>query len=508
MKTISLSKLVLVLSLFGFAAGSAATLHAADNKDKVAPAEKRAPLKLNVDRTPINRDSAERVSYAPIVKKTAASVVYVYSSKKVKRQDLTPYLNDPLFRRFFDVPEGRGGGGSGRGGNSSPKEPEQTQQGLGSGIVITDDGYILTNNHVIEGADDVKVAVGEASKRYTAKVVGRDPLADIAVLKIEATGLSPAVFGDSEQLQVGDVVLAIGNPFGLGQAVSRGIVSALGRGPGIEQFEDFIQTDAAINPGNSGGALIDSQGRVVGINTAILSSSGGFNGVGFAVPINLVRFVAEQIAATGRVDRGFLGIQTQEITEELSSPFQSEKGVIITEITSDSPADKAGLKPGDVVTKVNGSEIRDTRHLLLMVGQLAPETKVNIEYLRDGKTQTTTATLSRRTDDTVAQNDKAENKDVGVLNGVGVADITPEAREQLNVPARITGAIITQVEPDSPSARQGLREGDVILELDRRPVKDANEAVKLSEEIKGPKVMVTVWRRGRTSFVVVDESQK
>jgi serine protease Do len=510
-----------------FAGTAGLTVYAADAKAEkksrqaaTAPAakqtEKRVQLKLNVDRKPINRDAPDRISYAPIIKRTAASVVYVYSSKTVRAQDMYPFLNDPTLRRFFEnipgmpgapgAPDGRGGGGGSRRGG---RLPDQTQHGLGSGVVITDDGYILTNNHVIEGADDVRVSIGDSNKRYEAKVVGRDALADIAVLKIEATGLSPATFGDSEELQVGDVVLAIGNPFGVGQSVSRGIVSALSRGVGIGPFEDFIQTDAAINMGNSGGALIDTEGRVVGINTAILSRSGGFSGVGFAIPVNLARNIAEQIVNTGRVERGMLGVRAQDLTEELGAQFGTDRGALVTEVDPGTPAEKAGLKPGDVITKVNEVAIRDFRNLLLTVSQFAPETQVSIEYLRDGKLQRATVRLGRRDDDRMSGGSlPAPVEDVGVLNGVTVGDITPQIRARLQIPERIKGALITEIDPDSPSARQGLREGDVILELDRRPVIDAESAVKLSEEIEGPKVLVLVHRNGRNMFLTIDESRK
>lgn len=515
--------------------GAEKKITAADAGVVPKPEDKRTPLKISVDTKPINRDAPDRISYAPIIKRTASSVVYVHSSKTVRAPDMSQFFNDPMFRRFFEVPGGPGGSGEdesvapdargrtprvtptpkgnnrNRGGtvpDSRNRNSERTQQGLGSGVVITADGYILTNNHVIEGADDVRVSIGESTKRYEARVVGRDAFTDLAVLKIDATALSPAVFGDSEQLQVGDVVLAIGNPFGVGQSVSRGIVSALSRGVGIGPIEDFIQTDAAINPGNSGGALIDTEGRVVGINTAILSRSGGFAGVGFAIPINLVRNIAEQLVNKGRVDRAFLGVAPQDITDELTSQFGAEKGAIISEVTPDSPAEKAGLKAGDVITKVEQTEIRDSRHLLLTIGQLSPESQANVEYLRDGKKATVRATLARRPEQTVAGIDApGDSKDVGVLNGVGVGEITPQLREQLQLPARIKGALITSIEPDSPSAKQGLREGDIIMELDRKAVGDAEEAVKLSEEIKGPKVLVLIWRNGRTRYLSIDESK-
>ena len=499
-------------------------------KDSAAstPAAKRDALKLPVDTKPINRDAADRVSYAPVVKRTASSVVYVHSSKRVRMQDMYPFLNDPRFRRFFDGlgipgpdedessarPNDRGNRGN---NNRTPpranprnRAPEQTQQGLGSGVVITADGYILTNNHVIEGADEVKISIGESPRRYDATVVGRDSFSDLAVLKIEASALSPATLGDSDQLQVGDVVLAIGNPFGVGQSVSRGIVSALSRGVGIGPIEDFIQTDAAINPGNSGGALIDTDGRVVGINTAILSRSGGFAGVGFAIPINLARNIAEQIVNHGRVTRGFLGVAPQDISDDLAGQFGTEKGAIISEVTEDSPAQRAGLKAGDVIVKVNNTEIRDSRHLLLTVGQIQPDTPVTVEYLRDGKRGTVKAKLARRPDSATDGEDRSSGggSDIGVLNGVGVGDITAQLRDQLQIPNRIKGALITSIDPDSPSAKQGLREGDIILDLDQKPVADADEAVKLSEEIKGPRVLVRIWRNGRIHFLAIDESKK
>ena len=539
-----LSRVVLPLVAFAVAFGASAglTVWAADSKAptkapksgkpaKSADAEKnavvageRAPLKLNVDTKPINRDAADRISYSHIVKRTSASVVYVYSSKTVKGQDMSQLFNDPLLRRFFNIPDQDGSDEQDvppRGKNRNKKQPptpprstprnrapDQTQQGLGSGVVITADGYILTNNHVVDDADDVKVSIGESNKRYEAKIVGRDPGSDLAVLKIDAKNLSPATFGDSDQLLVGDVVLAIGNPFGVGQSVSRGIVSALGRGMGIGVFEDFIQTDAAINPGNSGGALLDTDGRVIGINSAILSRSGGFAGVGFAIPINLARSVTEQIVNTGKVERGFLGVRPQELDEELTAQFGTEKGALITEVTEDSPAEKAGIKSGDVVTKINATEVRDARHLLLTISKLAPDTEVTVEVLREGKPKTLKAKLTRRDEDALARSDNAPaDKDEGVLNGVGVGDITAELRSQMQIPARVKGAIITGIEADSPAAMQGLREGDIILELDRKPVANAEQAVKLSEEIKGPKVLVLVWRTGRVRYIAIDESK-
>jgi serine protease Do len=486
------------LAILGALFGAAACARGARPPEN--PPTERPSLHLAIDRQPIDRNAADRVSYAPVIEKTAASVVFVYSTKQVSAQNAAPFLQDPLFRRFFGGSDGPG------------RMPDQTEHGLGSGVVISADGYILTNNHVVDGADDVKVSIGESPRRYDATVVGTDALADVAVLKIEAQGLVPATLADSDQLRVGDVVLAIGDPFGLGQSVSRGIVSAVGRGNlGIEAVEDFIQTDAAINPGNSGGALIDSAGRVVGLNTAILSGSGGFAGVGFAIPINLVRNVAEQIVNTGKVDRGFLGVAPQMLTPELGEQFGSYAGALVAEVTPGGPADQAGLQAGDVITAINGVAVRDPGQLLLTVSQLRPDTSVDVAYMRNGQKKTATARLGRRPEEALASGDanrqggRSGDQD-GVLDGVFVGDLTPQIRDQLQIPARVQGAIITQVDPSSASAREGLREGDVILELDRHPVKNAQEAVRLSEEIKGPKVVARIWRAGQSRFMIIDEA--
>ena len=458
----------------------------------------RPPLKLELDSKPVDRALSARVSYSAVAKKTAPSVVYVFSSKRFRREDtVDPFFSDPTFRRFFGVPGQRGLG---------PRE--STQQSLGSGVIITKDGYIVTNNHVVDGADEVKVAFGEPRKEFEAKVVGRDEKADVALLKIDAAGLPALPFGDSDQLEVGDTVLAIGNPFGIGMTVTHGIVSALGRGGlGIEAYEDFIQTDAPINPGNSGGALLDNDGRLIGINTAILSRTGGSNGVGFAIPSNLVRSIVEQLVSTGQVNRGFLGVTTQPLTADLAKQFEVEHGALITDIASGSAAEKAGLQRGDIIVRLNDTDVNDPRALALAVGRLAPDAEVAVQYVRDGKKATLKAKLGRQSTQALAGGGAESGSDEGVLNGVGVSDITPEFRAQARVPADLAGALVTQVNADSASARAGLQEGDVILELDRKRVKNAAEAVKLSAVIKGPKVLVFFWREGVRRYIVVDESK-
>lgn len=493
MKKSALNRSLLWMALLAVISASGIVLWAGDKNSS------RDPLVLKTDSQPIDRDESLRVSHSSIVKKAAPSVVYVFSSKTVKMDNqMAPFFNDPMFRRFFGVPDQRG--------RQMPQE--RKQQGLGSGVIISSDGYILTNNHVIDGADEVKVAFGDPHEEFKAEVVGRDPKADIAVLKIDAKDLPAATLSDSEELEVGDTVFAIGNPFGIGLTVTHGIVSALGRGGlGIETYENFIQTDAAINPGNSGGALVDSQGRVIGINTAILSRSGGFNGVGFAIPINSARSIAEQLVSTGKISRGFIGVQTQGLTPELAEQFGVKHGALVTEISPDSPAEEVGFESGDIITKVNGKDVIDPRRLQLAVISLAPGSEVEVEYVRDGKTKTVEFKLGELPMKELAGGGAMSNNDEGVLNGVGVTDITPQIRRQFGLPSTLEGAFISAVEPDSASARVGLREGDILLSLDRQRVRNADEAVKLSEEIEGPKVLVRIWREGYSRYIVVDESE-
>jgi serine protease Do len=478
-------------------AGGSGPAVLAKEKDK---APDHPPLKLEVDSTPINRDSGDAVSYAPMVRRASPSIVNIKSSKKV-RTEVPQFFNDPMFRHFFGAP-GQGGG----------MPQSRLEQSLGSGIIVSADGYIITNDHVIDGADDIQISFGKPERVFKATMVGRDKEADIAVLKIEATGLPAATLGDSDQLQVGDTVLAMGDPFDVGLSVTHGIVSALGRNDlKIESVEDFIQTDAPINPGNSGGALLDSKGRVVGINTAIVSGSGGSNGIGFAIPINIVRSVVDQLVRNGKVARGFMGVSLEEIKPDLAEQFGTTHGALVTDVNPGTPADKAGLKSGDVITKLNGKPVDDPAGLHLAVSELPPGTSVSLDYLRDGKTSTVTMKLADRSSANLAQDDRtgSDNKDEGVLNGVTVGDLTPDIREQLGIEegSNVRGAVITDVDPESASAKAGLNKGDVIMDLDRRPVHNADEAVKLSAEIKGPKVLVRVWHGGSSRYVVVDESK-
>ncbi|MCL4179188.1 MAG: DegQ family serine endoprotease [Verrucomicrobia bacterium] len=459
------------------------------------------PPDLNIDTSPLRRETQLATSFAPVVEKVGPSVVNIYTSKRVQLRN-NPMLRDDFFRRFFGLPDENQPG---------RRPPSRVQQSLGSGVIVSKDGYILTNNHVVDQADEIKVVLANGDKEYEAKLIGKDPQTDVAVLKVEATDLPAITIADSDLLKVGDVVLAIGNPFGVGQTVTMGIVGATGRGGfGVVQYEDFIQTDASINQGNSGGALIDADGRLVGINTFILSPTGGNLGLGFAIPINMARNVMSLLIGEGRVARGYIGVQLEaQVTPELAREFKlsEPRGAIVTEVVEDTPGAKAGLKPGDVITQFNGKRVDDRRHLQLMVSQTPPKTKVDLTVIRDGKERTVAVTLGEFPAGQFAggQPDSPETSDA--LRGVEVMDITPQLRSEFSIPRNIEGALITGVDEESPSFEAGLRPGQVILEIDKRPVANADDAVSLGRRVEGKTVLLRVWTPGGSRYVVVDTSK-
>src|SRR5262245_32517057 len=315
-------------------------------------------------------------TFAPVVEKVAPSVVTVFTTQTVSRGLTSFPFGDDTLRQFF-------------GGESPQRQGKQTLQGLGSGVIVSQDGYILTANHVVSGADEIMVGLGTELRKYKAKKVGTDPGTDVALLKIDEKNLPGITFADSEKARAGDIVLAVGNPFGLRQTVTMGIISAVGRGGmGIVDYENFIQTDAAINMGNSGGALVDIKGELLGINTAIFSRSGGNQGVGFAIPANLARDVMQSLRDKGRVVRGYIGASVQTLTPELAEAMKFKgqpTGALVGEVTAKSPSEKAGMKTGDVITSVNGKKVSDSREVRLMIGSMAPGTKVEIEVNREGQ---------------------------------------------------------------------------------------------------------------------------
>jgi serine protease Do len=465
-------------------------------------------VSVKTDDQPLTRSGVgESASFSPIIKQVAPAVVRVNVTERAKNvpaPELPPFFNDPQFRQFFGNPFGN----DGRRGRPMQRQPEQ--QGLGSGVIVSADGYILTNNHVVSGADVIKVSLNDG-RELTAKVVGSDPKSDLAVIKVDAKDLPAVTFTDSDQIEVGDRVLAIGNPFGIGQTVTSGMVSALGRSTGMGlEYEDFIQTDAAINPGNSGGALIDVKGRLVGINTAIYSRSGGFQGIGFAIPSNMARSVMEQLVANGKVVRGYLGISMQPISDELAEQFslKSREGVLVAEIVQGSPAAKAGLESGDVIVKFQGRDVKDPRTFRLAVANLSPGTEVNLEVLRQGKTEKIKLKVGEQPKDMSVASRSGGRQDEGTLNGVGVADLEPAARREFGIPSRIQGALVVDVDPSSAAAQAGLQPGDVIQEINREPVRSADDAIKLTDSSDTKKTLLRVWNRTGTRFIVVDETEE
>ena len=464
-----------------------------------------AALKVPVDETSVPRDALPRGSFAPIVKKVAPGVVKIETTTTIKNTSIqqSPGSNDPLWKRFF---------GDQFGQMVPPHQlGPQREHGLGSGVIVTKDGYILTNNHVVDNASEVKVTLQDG-REFTAKVIGRDPKSDIAVVKIAAKDLQVVPMADSDKVQVGDVVLAIGHPFGVGQTVTKGIVSAKERGNmGFEDYEDFIQTDAAINPGNSGGALVDADGRLIGINTAILSGSGGSQGVGFAVPSDLARTVMESLVQYGHVTRGYLGVMIQDVTPTLAKEFKLKEptGALVGEVVPNGPAAKAGLKDGDVVLDFNGKKVADSRHLKLTVGETKPGATVPVKVWRDGSIKTLEVTIKQLPGpEQLAQNNTNNHQDTGTLQGVAVSNLDPQMRQQFNLPDTVKGAVITEVKPDSAAAEAGLKPGDVIEAINRHPVKSADDAVRLTENAGDKHTLVRVWENGGSRYVVVDESHQ
>jgi serine protease Do len=441
-------------------------------------------------------EGPSRTGFAPIVKKVLPTVVNVSSTKMVKTptQFEGQAPDDDFFRQFF--------GGNMPNMRQNPRE--QRERGLGSGVIVSPNGYILTNNHVVDGATDVKVTLSD-NREYKAQVVGTDPKVDLAVIRIDATDLPSIVIGDSSKIQIGDYALAVGNPFGVGKTVTMGIVSATGRhNLGIEGYEDFIQTDAPINPGNSGGALINDRGELIGINTAIIShGSEGNQGIGFAIPVNLARTVMDEIVKTGKVTRGYLGIVPQDVTPAIAKAFNVKEftGALVGDVTADSPAQKGGLKNGDIILELNGKPVADANELRMSISMMAPGTSVNLKVLRDGADRNLTVTLGELPTEK-ASVEKGSSDNNSELSGISVQNLNANLAQQLGVPAGTAGVVVTKVDPSSAAADAGLQRGDVIQEVNRKPVHNTSDFAAAMQNAKDQNLLL-VNRQGNTIYVAV-----
>lgn len=436
-------------------------------------------------------------SYNSAIAEVKKSVVNISTQKKVSNNMTNhPMFNDPLFRQFF-----------GDLYNNMPQD--RIERSLGSGVIISKDGYIITNNHVIEGADKVLVSLPNNSKKeYEAKIIGKDPRSDLAVIKINQNNLPYAKLGNSNDLMVGDIVFAIGNPFGVGESITQGIISALNKTEmGINDYENFIQTDASINPGNSGGALVDSRGALIGINTAILSRTGGNHGIGFAIPSDMVKKITTILIEKGSIERGFLGVGIQDVTENLSSLYNGRNGAVLVNIDKDGAAAKAGLKIWDLVIAINNKTISSASELKNTIGSFSPNEVINITYIRNKKEYTTKVRLGKsKSDEAIQSKTSQENNSATKKSnyGLSVENITNQMRQMYGFPSNLNGVIVSSVEENSKAANVGFEEGDIIAQIEDvviNNVKDFDAAIK---KYRNTAKRILVYQRTGTKTLVLD----
>jgi len=466
MKKILLIPLLLIMSL-----------NAANIEFKEAP--------KNPDRI-LPQDDDEILSFAPILKNGIDAVVNISTKTNIKMGNRPNVFNDPFFEQFF-------------GRDYQGRVPQdRTQRALGSGVIITEDGYIVTNYHVVDGADEISVTLSGSDEEHKAKLIGSDKDSDIALIKIEAKDLHPIAFANAKDIKIGDVVFAIGNPFGVGESVTQGIVSALGKDAvGINRYENFIQTDASINPGNSGGALIDSRGALIGINTAILSRSGGNHGIGFAIPVDMVKNVITQLAKDGKVSRGYMGVNISVLTEDLRDLYESKKGAVVTNVQQGSAAEKAGIKRGDLILKVDGEEIDSPQELSRIIGNKNPNETIKIKLERDKDIHFASLKLGDQ------QNAVIAGKSSKLLEGAELSDITPQIVKRLRLPANSNGIAITAIKSNSKAQKEGFQVGDVIIQVENSPIGSIEDLSRyLKNSSKGAK-RVYINRYGAIGLLVV-----
>jgi serine protease Do len=433
-------------------------------------------------------------AFSEIASSLSPSVVNISTTKVVKKE-VAPLFDDPFSEFFSPFRDFR-----------TPKKWKE--QSLGSGVIVSADGYIITNNHVIEQADEIRVTLVD-KRTFRAKIIGVDNKTDVAIVKIDASNLHPVQWGDSDKLQVGEFVLAVGNPYGLSHTVTMGIISAVGRANvGIADYEDFIQTDAAINPGNSGGPLVNTTGELIGINTAIFSRSGGYQGIGFAVPSNMARLVMDQLIQKGKVTRGWLGVTIQEITPELSNKFglKSAKGALIGDVAKGSPAEKAGLQRGDVILEFNGKKISDVGNLRNIVAQSKVGAQFPIRVIRSGKEYAITVTTTELPKELADSNTGNVPEDTAFegLTGLTVIELTAEISRQLGLPRDEKGVVVVRVDPGSSVEDTGLKKGDVIQEIDRKKITGLDDYTRIVADFSpGDTVLLFVNRGGQRFYVTV-----
>ncbi len=443
--------------------------------------------------------------FTEVAKAVTPAVVNITTVTVEKVSD-SRSMPDELRERMEEFFGGPGGSFGPRGfrGPQGPAEPRGHRGGgQGSGVIVSTDGYVLTNNHVIDGAREVTVTLPD-KREFKGKIVGADPKTDLAVVKIEGHNLPTVAWGDASKLQVGEYVLAVGNPFGLNSTVTLGIVSALGRGRmGITQYEDFIQTDAAINPGNSGGALVNTKGELVGINTAIFSQTGGYQGVGFAVPTSMSKPIYESLVKNGKVVRGYLGIGIQDLNQDLAKSFgiKESKGALVSDVKDESPADQAGLKQGDIITTYQGTAVEDAVALQRLVTKTVVGTKVPVTVIRDGHEKDLTVTIGEQPETTKIAKGETGETDYAFA-GVAVQDLDRDTAKELGLKGKSQGVVVTKIEPDSGAEKAGLMPGDVIREINRQPVKSVKDFEKVSSGVKkGENVLILINRHGASLFL-------